>query len=410
MDFFFPDSQDQIDPTFDFEREASTSDRVRQRDDRYAHEVIRPAPYNGVLLSKALIDGPGRYTFAQRHRLFRLGVRRFFRLDAIEGPRLATLGDCGAFAYVREDEPPYTVDEVLSFYDECGFDLGISVDHVILGFQSDSVDPAKPARPPEPDWVERQQLTLEYAAEFLRLHRVREASFEPLGAAQGWSPSSYAYAVKELQRMGYRYIALGGMVPLRTPDILACLKAISDVRRPTTGLHLLGVTRTERVNEFSRYGVRSFDSTSPFRQSFKDARDNYYAPGDKYVAIRVMQMDGNQRVKRRVLAGELDQGRGRKLEQTCLDALSGYDRGDTAMERALEAVAAYNAFLGEPDQTDLYRRTLEARPWDDCGCEVCQAAGIQVVIFRGTERNKRRGFHNLYVFNHQLHKELALAS
>ena len=53
MDFFFPDSQDQIDPSFDFEREASSLDRVRQRDDRYAHEVMSPAPYTGILLSKA---------------------------------------------------------------------------------------------------------------------------------------------------------------------------------------------------------------------------------------------------------------------------------------------------------------------------------------------------------------------
>src|SRR4051812_28993967 len=128
VDFFFPDSQDQIDPSFDFEREVTSPDRVRQRDDRYAHEVITPAPYTGVLLSKALIDGPGsKYTFAQRHRLYRLGVRRFFRLDACEGPRLATLGDCGAFNYVREEQPPYSVEEVLDFYEECGFDYGISV-------------------------------------------------------------------------------------------------------------------------------------------------------------------------------------------------------------------------------------------------------------------------------------------
>jgi hypothetical protein len=117
VDFFFPDSQDQIDPSYDFERESSSPDRVRQRDDRYAHEVISPAPYTGVLLSKALVDGPGsKYTFAQRHRLYRLGVRRFFRLDEGEGPSLATLGDCGAFNYVREESPPYSVEEVVDFY------------------------------------------------------------------------------------------------------------------------------------------------------------------------------------------------------------------------------------------------------------------------------------------------------
>lgn len=409
MDFFFPDSQDQIDPSFDFEREASSPDRVRQRDDLYAHEVVQPAPYNGVLLSKALIDGPGRYTFAQRHRLFRLGVRRFFRLDDLDGPRLATLGDCGAFAYVREEEPPYTVEEVLSFYDECGFDLGISVDHVILGFQAESTDPAKPTPPPEADWVERQQLTLQYAAEFWRLHRARQPSFVPLGVAQGWSPSSYAYAVEQLQKIGYRYIALGGMVPLKTPEIIACLKAIADVRRPKTHFHLLGVTRTERVNEFSSYGVKSFDSTSPFRQSFKDARNNYYAPDRTYVALRVMQIDGNLRVKRRVLAGELNQGEGRRLERACLDTLAAYDAETCSAEDVLDTLAAYNAFLGEPDQTVLYRETLEGRPWEACPCAICQDAGINVVVFRGTERNKRRGFHNLYVFNNQLHKELALA-
>src|SRR5262245_3394407 len=80
VDFFLPDSHDQIDPNYDFEREAWSPDRVRQRDDRYAHEAISPPPYTGILLSKALIEGPGKYTFAQRHRLYRLGVRKFFRL------------------------------------------------------------------------------------------------------------------------------------------------------------------------------------------------------------------------------------------------------------------------------------------------------------------------------------------
>jgi hypothetical protein len=105
-----------VDPSYDFDRESSSLDRVRQRDDRYAHEVIAPAPYDGMLLSKALVDGRGsKYTLAQRHRLYRLGVRRFFRLDQVEGPALTTMGDCGAFNYVREEKPPYSPEEVLEF-------------------------------------------------------------------------------------------------------------------------------------------------------------------------------------------------------------------------------------------------------------------------------------------------------
>ena len=57
MRFFFPDSQDQIDPSFDFETEERSPFRVRQRDDRYAHEVLSPAPYAGMLVSKAMVDG-----------------------------------------------------------------------------------------------------------------------------------------------------------------------------------------------------------------------------------------------------------------------------------------------------------------------------------------------------------------
>ena len=67
------------------------------------------------------------------------------------------------------------------------------------------------------------------------------------------------------------------MVPLKTPEIEACLQAIEDVRHPETRFHLLGITRTELVKHYERYGVTSFDSTSPFRQAFKDDRDNYYS-------------------------------------------------------------------------------------------------------------------------------------
>lgn len=409
VDFFFPDSQDQIDPTFDFAREASSRDRVRQRDDRYAHEVISPAPYTGILLSKALVDGPGsKYTFAQRHRLYRLGVRGFFRLDDSER-RLTTLGDCGAFNYVREETPPYSVEEVLDFYEECGFDLGISVDHVILGYTPDRTGVVRPLRPADPDWAARQQLTLEYAAEFKRQHRSKQCSFKPLGVAQGWSPSSYAHSVNELQRMGYDYIALGGMVPLKTPQITACLEAVASIRNRGTRLHLLGITRTELVKDYERFGVVSFDSTSPFRQAFKDDRDNYYAPHRKYLAIRVRQIDSNNKLKQRVLAGELDQIEGRRLEQACLRALAAYGQESGSLDDVLNSLAAYDGFLGEPHHQEEYWRTLHDRPWDSCDCGICGAVGIEVVMFRGTERNKRRGFHNLFVFNNLLHKELAHA-
>jgi hypothetical protein len=51
-------------------------------------------------------------------------------------------------------------------------------------------------------------------------------------------------------------------------------------------------------------------------------------------------------------------------------------------------------------------RTLEDRPWNDCGCAICRAAGVEVIIFRGSNRNKRRGFHNLGVYHQHLGRAL----
>ena len=55
---------------------------------------------------------------------------------------------------------------------------------------------------------------------------------------------------------------------------------------------------------------------------------------------------------------------------------------------------------------DLYRPTLVDRPWERCSCRVCREIGIDAIIFRSSNRNKRRGIHNLYVFNNYLKKVL----
>src|SRR5260370_35685682 len=163
MKFFFPDSQDQIDPSFDFDTEERSVLRVRQRDDLYAHEALGETVFDGLLVSKAIVDGvpgaTGKYTLAQRHRLYRDGVRRFFRLDSEAGPVMQTMGDCGAFNYVREEAPPYTPDQVIDFYEECRFDLGISVDHVILGYDPAAEDDHH--HPQWATWLARQRLTLD---------------------------------------------------------------------------------------------------------------------------------------------------------------------------------------------------------------------------------------------------------
>lgn len=410
MRFYFPDSQDQIDPSFNFETEERSPFRIRQRDDRYAHEVLSPSPYVGMLVSKAIVDGisgaAGKYSAQQRQRLYRVGIREFFRLH---GEAIDTMGDCGAFTYVREDTPPYKVDEVIDFYENCGFDSGISLDHVILGFD---IGAGVDDESVEQEWRRRRDLTIDLAAEFLTRHAERCCSFEPVGVAQGWSPTSYARSVEQLQEIGYERIALGGLVAQKTDEILAVLEAIDEVRlRGVTRMHLLGVSRCESIPKFADYGVTSFDSTSPFRQSFKDDRDNYYALDRQWIALRIPQVEGNPKLERSIRAGDIDQALARKLERNALAQLAAFDRGATDVDSAVAALREYEQLHDtKRDRSDAYREVLDAAPWKDCSCEVCTDAGIQVMIFRGTERNKRRGFHNLHVFAKRLERELTGAT
>jgi len=422
MKFFFPDSQDLVDPSFDFETERRDDLRVRQRDDQYAHEVFRSRAYDGLLVSKGIVDGYGqvgsRYTIGQKHRLLRNGVKEFLRIEELPYP-LEVMGDCGAFTYVKEKEPPYTPDEVINFYSDCRFDYGLSVDHVILAYQPDW--DKKGEKPPD-EVKDRQALTLSLAEEFLKRCKERKERFMPIGVAQGWSPKSYAHAVKGLQEMGYSYIALGGMVPLKTAEILASLEKIWEVRKPKTRLHLLGVTRPDHMTTFASLGVASFDGTSPLRQAFKDASDNYYALSRTYSAIRIPQVEGNAKLQKKISSGVIRQETARKLEKAALAAMAAFDKGKLDLNAAVAALTEYEELCAESSpqekkastarsrqsRAEVYREVLSDQPWRKCGCEVCRVIGHHVILFRGAERNRRRGFHNVWVFYRRLRSELGL--
>jgi hypothetical protein len=114
-------------------------------------------------------------------------------------------------------------------------------------------------------------------------------------------------------------------------------------------------------------------------------------------------------VQKRIVAGEIDQGEARRLEQACLKNLRGYDKGSCPLNQVLSPLREYDClFDGRKDRTEDYRAVLTDRPWKSCPCSVCRQIGIDVVFFRGAERNRRRGFHNVYITYQRLHRELAL--
>lgn len=399
--FFYADSLDLVDPKFDFRNDRFAEGRLPQRDDVYAHELMDPdPPYDGLLVSRSLFDerggSQGRYTQAQKQRFLREGAQRFLRFPKtgeVDAKQFPIIGDCGAFSYRNEVEPPYSVDDVVEFYETCKFTHGVSVDHMVGTYDADFDQPLLSGKSPPEEARRRFELTLTLAKQFLA--RSSKSTFTPLGAVQGWSPDSYQDAAKKLIKMGYKYLAVGGLVPLRTAQILEILARLEPVVTGKATLHLLGVTRLDNFDAFRRASVVSLDSTSPMRQAFKDAKKNYYSDAGHYTAVRIPQSDATKML-RLIQAGKVQQEAVLKCERESLEAIRGVEDGSTPVDDAVRVLQAYEALYDGDCDWSAIRRTLADRPWEACSCPVCTSAGIDVVVFRGSNRNRRRGFHNLW--------------
>ncbi len=427
MKFLYADTQDYVDPEYDFINDRNAPGRKRYWDDQYAHEMMTPVPYDGLLVSMSAVrpatgvsNSKVRYSTAEQQRFLREGARKFLRLDSQRFSNAMVMGDCGAFAYVEHPTPAYSPAEVVDFYTDAGFTHGCSPDHII--FSCDSSNP--PAENQTEDTIYRYEITLENAREFLRLTNEAGRPFEPLGAVQGWSPKSMATAAKSLEDMGYRYLAIGGLVPLKVEQIHEVLKELRATIKPETNIHLLGFAKAERIHEFTNYGITSFDSTSPLIRAFKDAKSNYYLENaseklDYYTAIRIPQAIENPKLMQGIKRGVLRAEELQEKEAVALKIMREYDKGTVDYEATIEALTDYLRLTLSGSITSttelekevaknirLITPTLIDKPWKKCQCSICMSAGVETIIFRASNRNKRRGFHNLGVYHRHLQRTL----
>jgi Queuine tRNA-ribosyltransferase len=394
MQYFIPEWDDRVDPNYNFLTDKSVEGRDPYMNDVYSHELYPHPNYDGILVSKVKVEESKK----KRACIEVDGIHKFIRFN---GP---VMGDCGAFGYIGEDVPPFQTDEILQYYQNLGFDLGVSIDHLIVGPFS------------EPGVREhRYKLTLNNAQEFLEKHRAGGYTFTPMGAIQGWSPESYANAAKEVIAMGYDYIAIGGVARTPSKEIIEILKAMQTHLNSQTRVHLFGVARMSAIPVFRHLGVTSFDSASALRRAWLGSGANYHTTeGKMYTALRVPPVEGHGvRIRRLIEAGVASPQTLQALEKDALAALRDYDKGALSLETTLETVLAYDELLELPrdgvvDPTSqpkrrakhkiMYTELLADQPWKYCECPICQAVGVEVAIFRGNNRNRRRGFHNTYAF------------
>ena len=399
--YFLPDWDDLLDSAFDFAADKFSAPKKSERNEQHCHRLMRPSRMcDGMLVSLAqrqTSKGPLRRLEGTELASLRPNqLRNHYGLSDDQ----FLFGDCGAFSYIREEEPTITTEQAVALYGLYSFDFGTSVDHIPIDTLS------------EDERESRVRTTCDNAEQFIRVCRERGSLFTPVGAIQGTSPEQYAESARKYYEMGYHHIAIGGLVPLQDSAIAEIVRAVSKAvaelpERPW--VHLFGIFRPKLQDLFRNLGVDSFDSASYFRKSWLRSDQNYLATdGNWHAAIRVPMLD-DPRTRVRLQQTGIDLELLRQQERDALKALARYDIGLANIDETLEAVLYYDQQLQRSSDyrsmRDKYRRTLEAKPWLDCTCTFCQDLGIQIVIFRGGNRNRRRGAHNTLMLYEEIRKK-----
>lgn len=441
FNYYFPDNLDFVDPQFDGITNAQTKHHRKYDDDAYPHEVLKELPYNGMLVSLAgvgTMQKKGKYyTQELTEDFYFYGAKKFLRLDREKFNNVKLMGDCGAFDYVDELEPPFTIDELIEFYERGGFHSGISLDHIVFPYAKDDEALRLMTFADIREAERRIDITLENAEQFLE--KSKNKSFIPYGVAHGFDKESFINSVKKLEAMGYTHITIGGMVKSKTPDLLDLLETLSDIKSDKTEFHLLGICRFENIPTYVKCGVTSADSTSPLMQGIKAGK--YYEFNDdvhdifQALSIRIRQCDhGNVQklidkhrtdlrhlVTKMLNNSEIDIDLSnnalstnecvKRLETDCINKLIEYDKTGLNFDATFKALMAYEKVtttdyltgkITPSKQTTLDKENdkikdfLLRRPWKHCKCGICEN-GIMNIIFRSNQTNRRRGIHNLAI-------------
>lgn len=101
-----------------------------------------------------------------------------------------------------------------------------------------------------------------------------------------------------------------------------------------------------------------------------------------------------------ISSGQVQQERARRLESVALLAMKRFNAGEMKVVEVLDALEQYEECYDPTggSHREQYTMMLDARPWKSCECDVCTTLGHHVILFRGAERNRRRGLHNTWTF------------
>jgi hypothetical protein len=369
-------------------------------DEEYLWEIF-PCT-DGILLSKGYVTPKLEENIVKYG-----GINNFLRWN---GP---VIGDSGAWLYKYEDEPPYSVRELLDYYVKLRIPVGAHLDHMIL--KTVRVDGVQRELTPE-EKKRRWEITLDNARETIELlDKEKFNHFQIIGVVQGWDVESYRVAAGQLLEMGYDYLGVGGIARKPTSQLVKIVETInkeidklSSERRKRIKLHLFGFARLRLIPFLMKKRVVSFDTAAPLRQAWESGEHNYHFanPWRSYTAIRI-RLTRVEKVRKGL----------EEMEKETLETMYKFARNEVSLEFTLKKLLGYERKILEVDGVEKskiekivkvlekrYIRTLMDRPWEKCSCPICKENGVDVIIFREGWRNGSRAYHNVMQFYRELNR------
>lgn len=428
MRYYIPEWDDKIDPNFDFQSDThSPRHDANPKADSYMWQIFREdeIPFDGILISLMAIDGNN----GKGQQIRDLGgFRQYLGLPN----RVRILADCGAWGYIRRKTPPFDPVKVFELYANLGVQEAVTVDHLVLGGEAEA----------------RMKITRENGIRGYDAWRESwQNEFDLLVSTQGSSISDYLAMIRTYSQHGISQFALGSLARRKTSFIMELMSELAKVSKdlPThpKRMHFFGLGRPNLFlgfQELENQGIQvSFDTASWLRRAWLNG--HYYSVNQgrfrTYTAVRVEMTErnrgsfkGNRKLSERAdyaLLGNLEREArtglrefGKKKES--LDSISRKlkvfhskiieERMKRDIELGLDASQVQRNLKEHTRKEEVlretYEKTLLDRPWEVCDCEICERLGMDVVVFRGNNRNRARGFHNVYTMYHRVLHEPSL--
>jgi hypothetical protein len=199
---------------------------------------------------------------------------------------------------------------------------------------------------------------------------------------------------------------------LRGQEVLHAVRAFDENRAIAEGLEnwhteadialsqLAGYLQENRWSD--RYDVRRLrDVKSEFREGYEHSRKLKANFGEKFQSklSKLLRRDNEDRPVDWSEYLELISMAREAFDSmpTHLEAVREMeeDKGEVGtVDHLWPLIESYTEYVEDEDLREEYSELLEDKPWEECECEICEEYGVEVAIFRGNNRNRRRGFHN----------------